>query len=61
MATIPFDPADTDGIPPRDLDACTACDGLGLVVTGRDPETGKPVDEPCRACDGSGSCWGWVA
>jgi len=58
---IPMDPMDFEALPPEDLDTCERCDGLGSVITGLDPETGKAVDEPCPWCGGTGDRWAGAA
>lgn len=59
--TLPMDPADVDTLPPADIDACSSCDGLGLIITGQESDTGAFTDEPCTSCDGSGHRYGWIA
>lgn len=59
-APIPMDPVEVEALAPADLDACEKCDGLGVVVVGFEQDTNQPIDEDCRACDGSGSRHGWV-
>lgn len=60
-AAPPMDPMDVEALPPVDIDACSTCDGLGIIITGTESDTGAWTDEPCTRCDGSGHRYGWIA
>lgn len=51
---IPLDPMDYDRLPPDDLDACTRCNGEGVIfVWGPDGWE----DRDCTCVDGQRSLW----